>query len=67
MVANLSPRKSTAAGAGVFRIGLENDAGATTGAYGRSGSLRATVPHGCNPDRNAEFDSQKAGVLGVME
>jgi hypothetical protein len=28
---------------------------------GRSGALRATVPHGCNPDRNAEFDSQRLG------
>jgi hypothetical protein len=23
--------------------------------------LRATVPHGCNPDRNVEFDSQRLG------
>jgi hypothetical protein len=28
---------------------------------GRSGALRATVPHRCNPDRNAEFDSQRLG------
>src|SRR5258707_757701 len=30
-------------------------------AYERSGSLRATVPHGCNPVSNAEFDSQRLG------
>jgi hypothetical protein len=35
----------------------------TRGAYGLpffiSGLLRATLPRGCNPGRNAEFDSQR--------